>query len=119
MVNWILEDGVFGSPLLPLIHAIQSQGHQVKVIDYTRGLTDYQHFFPADECILFYGSHYIAEQILGTSAQPGLSWKPGIIGTIAHYNCTHYYPYLQQWLLNKHHLQVMFILVRRLQICSR
>jgi hypothetical protein len=96
MVSWILEDGVFGCSLAPLATEIREQGHDVKIVDYTRGITDYQHFFPQTECVIFYGSLYIAEQILSWD----LSWKPGIIGTIEHYYCTAYYPHLKPWLLN-------------------
>lgn len=103
MVNWILEDGVFGSPITPLVNEIQAQGHQVRAIDYTKGFTDYQRFFPEDECILFYGSLHVALQILGNKTQLGLPWVPGIIGTLQNYYCAHYYPYLRKWLLNAHY----------------
>lgn len=96
MVNWILEDGVFGCSMAPLASEIQKQGHNVKIIDYIRGITDYQRFFPATECLVFYGSLHIAQQILDS----GLSWTPGIIGTIEQYYCTCYYPHLKSWLLN-------------------
>lgn len=100
MVNWIVEDGVFGSAIAPLITEIQAQGHQFRVIDYTNEITDYERFFPPDECILFYGSLYIAEKILGYNTGQRLPWIPGIIGTIQNYYCTNYYPYLEKWLLN-------------------
>ncbi len=103
MVNWIVEDGVFGSSIAPLVTEIQSQGHQVRVIDYTRGFTDYERFFPEDECILFYGSLYVALRILGDKTQPRLPWVPGIIGTSQNYYCTHYYGNLEKWLLNAHY----------------
>jgi ATP-grasp domain, R2K clade family 3 len=103
MVNWIVEDGVFGSTIAPLVTEIQAQKHQVKVIDYVREITDYEYFFPAEECILLYGSLYLAERILGHQSRPALPWIPGIIGTIEHYYCTHYYPFLSQWLLNNPH----------------
>ena len=96
MVSWILEDGVFGCSMAPLATEIRKQGHNVKIVDYTRGITDYQRFFPQTECVIFYGSLYIAEQILSWD----LSWTPGIIGTIEHYHCTAYYPHLKPWLLN-------------------
>jgi hypothetical protein len=96
MVNWILEDGVFGCSITPLAAEIRKQGFNVKIIDYARGITDYEHFFPPTECVIFYGSLYIAEQILSR----GLTWIPGIIGTIEHYYCTAYYPHLKPWLLN-------------------
>ena len=104
MVNWILEDGVFGSAIAPLVTEIQAQGHQAKIIDYTRGITDYERFFPENECILFYGSLYIAEKILGDKNRQRLPWVPGIIGTIQNYYCNYYYPYLKQWLLNAKYL---------------
>lgn len=100
MVNWIVEDGVFGSSIAPLVTEIQSQGHQVRVIDYTRGFTDYERFFPEDECILFYGSLHVALRILDNKTQRGLPWVPGIIGTFQNYSCTHYYGYLKKWLFN-------------------
>jgi hypothetical protein len=96
MVNWILEDGVFGCSMAPLTTEIQQQGHNVKIIDYTRGITDYQRFFPSTECIVFYGSLHIAQQIFNSS----LAWTPGIIGTVNQYDCTCYYPHLKPWLLN-------------------
>ncbi|MGL5063978.1 MAG: ATP-grasp domain-containing protein [Microcoleus sp.] len=96
MVNWILEEGVFGGSLTTLVTEIRQQGHNVKIIDYTRGLTDYQQFFPQTECAIFYGSLYIAERILSCNE----SWKPEIIGTIENYHCTAYYPHLKPWLLN-------------------
>lgn len=96
MINWILEDGVFGCSMVPLANEIKKQGHNVKIIDYTRGITDYQRFFPKTECIIFYGSLHIAQQMLSRN----LSWIPGIIGTIEHYCCTAYYPHLNPWLLN-------------------
>lgn len=96
MVNWILEEGVFGHSLTPLVTEIRQQGHNVKIIDYTRGLTDYQRFFSQTECAVFYGSLYIAERILSCNE----SWKPEILGTIENYHCTAYYPHLKPWLLN-------------------
>lgn len=100
MVNWILEEGVFGSPITPLVTEIQAQGHRVRVIDYTRGFTDYERFFPEDSCILFYGSLHVAMQILSNKTRRELLWIPGIIGTLHNYHCTHYYSYLEKWLLN-------------------
>ena len=70
------------------------------MIDYTNGVVDYEHFFPKDECILFHGSHYVAERIMGSSNRPGLNWLPGVLGTVKHYYCTQYYPKLEPWLLN-------------------
>lgn len=67
----------------------------MRVIDYTKGLTNYQQFFPEDSCILFYGSLHVATQIVKE-----LSWIPGIIGSLENYYCTHYYGYLEKWLLN-------------------
>ncbi len=96
MINWILEDGVFGCSMAPLATEIQKQGHNAKIIDYTRGNTDYQRFFSPTECLIFYGSLHIAQQIQDS----GLSWIPGIIGTIEQYYCTRYYPHLKPWLLN-------------------
>lgn len=116
MVNWILEDGVFGSPVSAIVEEVQSQNHQAKVIDYTNGVVNYKNFFPKDECILFYGSHYIAEQIVGSATQPSLNWAPGILGTIKHYYCTQYYPYLKPWLLNHQYLIVPLVeLLKRLE----
>ncbi|BAZ14143.1 hypothetical protein NIES4071_59830 [Calothrix sp. NIES-4071] len=94
MVNWIVEDGVFGSSIIPLVSEIQNQGHQVRVIDYSKEDTDFTRFFPEDECILFYGSIHVASKILI------LPWAPGVIGRIEHYYCTNYYQYLSKWLLN-------------------
>jgi hypothetical protein len=102
-MNWIIEDGVFGRAIAPLIDEIQSQGHQAKAIDYIRGITDYRSFFPEDECVLFYGSLHIAEQILTQHTQVEESWVPGVIGTIQNYFCSHYYPYLNKWLFNSQH----------------
>jgi hypothetical protein len=73
MVNWILEDGIFGCSMTPLAAEIRKQGHNVKIIDYTRGNTDYQHFFSSTDCLIFYGSLHIAQQIQNS----GLSWTPG------------------------------------------
>lgn len=103
MVNWILEDGVFGDSLTPLIIEIQAQDHHVKVIDYSKGLIDYKHFFPENECTLFYGSLHVAEQILSSKLRSKHFWIPGIIGTIQNYYCTHYYSYFNKWLLNAQH----------------
>lgn len=103
MVNWIIEEGVFGSPIAPLVSEIQAQGHQVRVIDYTRGLTDYKRFFPEDECILFYGSLHVAMRILDDKTGSGLPRTPGVIGTLQNYYCTNYYTYLGKWLLNAHY----------------
>lgn len=100
MVNWVVEDGVFGSSIAPLVTEIQAQGHQVRVIDYTRGLTDYERFFPENECILFYGSLHVATRILGDQDRKGFPWVPGIIGRMQNYYCTQYYAYLEKWLLN-------------------
>lgn len=94
MVNWIVEDGVFGSSIAPLVSEIKNQGHKVRVIDYAREDTDFTNFFPEEECILFYGSIHIASKILI------LPWVPGIIGEIKNYYCTNYYQYLSKWLLN-------------------
>jgi ATP-grasp domain, R2K clade family 2 len=97
MVNWIVEDGVFGSSIIPLVSEIQNQGHQVRIIDYSKEDTDFTNFFPEDECILFYGSIHVASKILI------LPWAPGIIGKINSYYCTNYYQYLSKWLLNTPH----------------
>lgn len=43
MVNWIVEDGVFGSAIAALVSEIQAQGHRVRVIDYTRGVLSGRH----------------------------------------------------------------------------
>jgi hypothetical protein len=42
MVNRIVEDGVFGNAIAALVSEIQAQGHRVRVIDYTRGVTNYE-----------------------------------------------------------------------------
>ena len=97
MVNWIVEDGVFGGSIAPLVSKIKNQGHQVRVIDYTKEDTDFTRFFPKEECILFYGSIHVASKIWI------LPWTPGVIGKINNYYCTNYYQYLSKWLLNTPH----------------
>jgi hypothetical protein len=100
MINWILEDGIFDAAIEPLQQEILSQGHQVKVVDYLGGYTNYEQLFQEDECILFYGSLKAAARILGDKNRRGLPWIPGIIGTMSNYHCSHYFTYLGRWLLN-------------------
>jgi hypothetical protein len=103
--KWLLENDVFEDNLENIKAAILQNGMFYKCIDYRPFLYKYEFddFYDLDDCVVFYGSLNLANQI-----KRNIGWNPGVYCNLSKLECSHYYNYLGQFLLNKDYLMIPF-----------
>jgi len=100
--RWLLENDVFSEDLGPLKKAIKSQGMEYHELGYTPfGGELSLPFDPAIHPTLFYGSLNFAKRLTAETAC-------NVFCTLPNYECTKYYAYLGEFLLNKYYVMLPF-----------
>src|ERR1017187_2791920 len=96
IVNWLIEDSVYGDDISSVIAEIRKQGFSFKLHNYSALDGDkFLNLFNKDDCVIFYGSLKFS-RILNKQAP----WIPGVYCNLPKYECTYYYPYFGEYLLN-------------------
>lgn len=110
-VNWLMESDLFSENLTRLSQEIIKQGHNVTVLSDDRAhrwTGSYTTAFPADACVVFYGSIELCADLIRKTP-----WVPGAFCTMKNYNCTSYYPHFGKYLLNGDYSMLPFGELRR------
>jgi hypothetical protein len=101
--TWLIESGVYGDEITPLLAEIRRQGMPVAVVPYqslTKGsvpVVDGQSVSP-DACVIAYGTFPFARQV-----QLHHPWMPGAWCNPQNLDCAKYYAYFGRFLLNQHY----------------
>jgi hypothetical protein len=94
---WFFEKDVFEEGIDEIVNAVVDQGMEYKFTDYIPfGDGKYANTFDPKQCVVFYGSLN-----LGTQLKREVPWVPGVYCDLPKFECTYYYPRLNQFLLNK------------------
>lgn len=101
--TWLIEAGVYGDEITPLLAEIRRQGMPVAVVPYqslTKGsvpVVDGQSV-PPDACVIAYGTFPFARQV-----QLHHPWVPGAWCNPQNLDCATYFAYFGRFLLNQHY----------------
>jgi ATP-grasp domain, R2K clade family 3 len=104
---WLIEAGVYGDEIVPLVHEIRRQGMRVELVPHQmlkKGAeTIYLsgHLLTNDECVVGYGTYPFTQQILNH-----FRWKPGAWYSVANLRCSTYYAHFGRFLLNDHYVMM-------------
>jgi hypothetical protein len=99
--TWLIESGVYGEEITPLLAEIRRQGMPVAVVPHrslARGsapIVDGQPLAP-DACVIAYGTFPFARQV-----QLHHRWTPGAWCDAVNLDCATYYAYFGRYLLNQ------------------
>jgi ATP-grasp domain, R2K clade family 2 len=100
-VTWVIERHIFEEEQeLALIAEVKKQGGEVKLIDpLSKHNFNYwdEGYLLEDKSVVFRGSLNIGKKARQQA------WYPGVIMDIKNFNCSTYYTYWGQWMLNKHY----------------
>ena len=101
--TWLIEAGVYGDEIIPLLAEIRRQGMVAEVVPYQRlrkgssPVIGGQPLAPGT-CVLGYGTFPFAQQIL--LHHP---WVPGAWCSATNLDCTVYFAHFGRYLLNQHY----------------
>lgn len=94
--SFLIEDSVFDEDINPIIDAVRQQGFDYKVVKYQPFESgSYKELFPADACVVFYGSINLARQL-----QRETNWIPGPICNFEMLRRSIYSQYYHPYLLD-------------------
>jgi hypothetical protein len=100
--TWLIEAGVYGDEIAPLVEEIRRQGMAVAVVPHSSLRKDPPHVdgrpLPPDACVIGYGTFPFARQI-----QVHHRWVPGAWCSAENLDCAAYYAYFGRFLLNEHY----------------
>ncbi len=101
--TWLIEAGVYGGEITPLLAEIRRQGMPLGVVPYqslTRGAVPVVDGrpLPPDACAIAYGTFPFARQV-----QLHHPWLPGAWCNPESLDCATYYAHFGQYLLNEHY----------------
>jgi len=105
-MKWLLENDVFSEDLEPLQKEIIKQGHSFDIVKYIP-FDDENMVISCDS--IFYGSLNLANKL------SKLKIPPVIFCTRENYECTKYYAYFGQYLLNQKYVMLPFCEFKRRQ----
>jgi ATP-grasp domain, R2K clade family 3 len=101
-VGWLLHGDVFAEYHDELTAAIRACGHHFVSLNRPRAPYDsddlhngYRNAFPSGSCVI---THADIDLVLRVRA--AACWTPGVFATLPNYFCSHYFTYLQPYLLN-------------------
>jgi hypothetical protein len=100
-VKWFIEDFERDRTLDPLIKEIRLQGMQCEVVKYSPYKYDPYKQYADNECVIFYGSLYLAHQI-----QREKQWVPGAYCNFNNFECLTYYSHWGKYLLNNDYVML-------------
>src|SRR3954469_7827000 len=104
--TWLIESGVYGDEITPLLAEIRRQGMSGGVVPYpslTKGsapVVDGQPV-PPDACVIAYGTFPFARQV-----QLHHPWMPGAWCNSQNLDCATYVAYFGRYLLNQHYVMM-------------
>lgn len=101
--TWLIESGVYGEEITPLVAEIRRQGMAVGLAPYrslTKGSAPVVEGqpLPPGACVIAYGTFPFARQV-----QLHHRWLPGAWCDAANLDCATYYNYFGRYLLNQHY----------------
>jgi hypothetical protein len=103
--TWLIESGVYGDEVAPLLAEVRRQGMAGEVLPYKALRTGAPAIevdgkpLAASTCVIGYGTYPFAQQILLHHA-----WTPGAWCSAANLDCSTYYQHFARFLLNQHHV---------------
>ena len=101
-MKWVVENHVFDEAIDHIVAEIKRQGMDVEEIRYEPFESgDYSRFGSGENCILFLGSLQLGRQL-----RREMKWIPGVWCNFSFFDCTHYYAYLGQFLLNQDYIMM-------------
>lgn len=100
---WLIEAGVYGDEVVPLLDEIRHQGLTAEVVPHRairKGTCPTVAGQPLahDACVIGYGTYPFAQEILIHHR-----WTPGAWCSAENLDCTTYYPHFGRFLLNQPH----------------
>jgi hypothetical protein len=101
--TWLIEAGVYGDEILPLLDEIHRQGMTAEVVPHqslrkgSSPVVGGQSLAP-EGCVLAYGTFPFAQQILLHHR-----WLPGAWCSAENLDCARYFAYFGRYLLNQHY----------------
>lgn len=103
--KWLLEAKVFDDEVLQMVQEIEKQGFSYKIYEriYSNEENDIISLFDTNDCVVFYGSLGMAQQIKRFAP-----WIPGVYCNLSKFECTYYYPFFGDYLLNKDYVMAPF-----------
>lgn len=101
--NWLIEAGVYGADVNPLIAEIRRQGMAAEVVPFQTVLKEKEvvvggRTLTAGDCVIGYGTFPFARQI-----QLHRRWTPGAWCDPMNLDCTTYFAYFGKFLLNRNY----------------
>lgn len=93
-LTWIVEAGIYGDEIQPLLVEIRRQGMEVELVPFKvlqKGLP-----VPDGACVIAYGTFPFARQV-----QLHSKWSPGAWANLTNLECTTYFAYVGRFLLNQ------------------
>lgn len=108
-VCWVIERYLYSEEQeQALIKEVKAQGSQVILLDALKNgdpmLNDFSRaIWQLDKPVVFKGSLNLARKI-----QSETLWSPGVIYTNKNFNCSTYYAYWGEWMLNRNYRLVPF-----------
>jgi hypothetical protein len=116
-VSWLIDSEMFDHYRDDLVAAIQSLGHEVRLIRAPRPPyrwddvgCSYRETFPPEMCVVAHGDIELMTRI-----HRERRWNPGAFATIEHFFCSSYYCQFGKYLLNRDYVMLPFGELRRCQ----
>lgn len=102
--TWLVEKDIFLDTEINLIETLKEKGYPVNTVQYIPFDDDLSRFEKITEKnVIYYGSLNLAIKL-----KDKFNWIPGVYGDIKKYNCSSYYPYFKDYLLNKDYLYMTY-----------
>lgn len=95
--TWLIESGVYGSEIEPLVAEVQRQGMECRFVTYREIVQGPAPLVPGS-CAIVYGTYPTVRH-----AMLHLGWTPGGWCSPETLDCTAYYPHFADFLLNQRH----------------
>ncbi|HEY1186949.1 MAG TPA: ATP-grasp domain-containing protein [Gemmata sp.] len=95
--TWLIESGVYGSEIEPLVAAVRCQGMGCRFVTY-REIVKGPAPLPPGSCAIVYGTYPTVRH-----AMLKLGWAPGGWCSPENLDCAAYYPHFGSYLLNQKH----------------
>lgn len=109
-VGWLIDASVFDAYHAEFVAACRRNGCDVVSVNrpsppYRWDDTEsaYRQAFPAGSCVVTHADIDLVNRVVADRR-----WIPGAFATVRHFFCSHYFPHLSEFLLNRDHLLLPF-----------
>jgi hypothetical protein len=104
-VKWLFEKDTHDDNLNALMVATEALGHKARLYDFRpfADKSELQSLYKPEECVVVYGSIQLCSAI-----NRFCSWVPGTYCSFPAYDCTSYYPFLANYLLNSDYVMLPY-----------